>query len=71
MQSAKIQVTNTYGKVCIFQLQDINQLLDETRIQDCVQMFLSRVRVNYDDTSFSHPSKTLNENVTFFNLFAV
>jgi len=42
----KAQVTRTYSEVCVFQFQDINKLLNKTSIQDCVQVFLSRIGVD-------------------------
>jgi len=56
----KAQVTETYSQVCVFQLQDINQFLNEASVQDCVQVFLSCIGVDYNATTFSHSHKQDN-----------
>ena len=63
----KAQAAETYGEVCIFQLQDIDQFLDETSIEDRVQVFLSRVGVNYNATTFFHRRQktTLSKHLRF------
>lgn len=65
MPPASIRVKQTYSEVCVLQLQDVDQFFNEPSIQDRVQMFLSRVRVNYNNSfyNFSTTFLATTENI--------
>jgi len=65
MPPASIRVKQTYSEVYVFQLQDVDQFFNEPSIQDRVQMFLSRVRVNYNNSfyNFSTTFLATTENI--------
>ena len=44
------RVTCTYSELHVLQFQDIDEFFDKAGVQDSVQMFLSRVGVNYSDS---------------------